>query len=237
LHRHRAPGKARRIAAGRRGHKATILVINPNSNPAVTAGLHRALDPFRLPGGPEIRCVQLEGGPFGIESEADVAAVAPLLVERVRSEPAAAFVIACYSDPGLAACREATSAPVFGIQESTVLTALSRADRFGVVAILARSIERHRRALRQMGVLDRLAGERALELRVHELAEEARTWERLVTVCRALVREDGAGTVILGCAGMAGYRARLEAELGVLVIDPTQAAVGLALTTLLAAAS
>jgi Asp/Glu/hydantoin racemase len=216
---------------------ATILVINPNSNPEVTAGLDRALDPFRLPGGPAIRCVQLDAGPFGIESEADVAAVGPLLVERVRSEPAAAFVIACYSDPGLAACREATPAPVFGIQESAVLTALSRADRFGVVAILARSIQRHRRALRQMGVLDRLAGERALELRVHELAEEATTWQRLVEVGRALVAEDGAGAVILGCAGMARYRRRLEAELGVPVIDPTQTAVGLALAALLAARS
>jgi Asp/Glu/hydantoin racemase len=216
---------------------ATILVINPNSNPEVTAGLDRALDPFRLPGGPAIRCVQLDAGPFGIESEADVAAVGPLLVERVRSEPAAAFVIACYSDPGLAACREATPAPVFGIQESAVATALTRADRFGVVAILARSIERHRRALRQMGVLERLAGERALELRVHELAEEATTWQRLVEVGRALVAEDGAGAVILGCAGMARYRRRLEAELGVPVIDPTQAAVGLALAALFAARS
>lgn len=213
---------------------ATILVVNPNSNAAVTRGLDRAVEPFRLPGGPEIRCVQLDAGPFGIESEADVAAVAPLLVERVRAEPADAYVIACYSDPGLAACREATAAPVFGIQESAVSTALARADRFGVVAILDRAIPRHRRALRQMGVEGRLAGERALGLRVHELADEARTWERLLEVARALVVEDGAGAVILGCAGMAPYRARLEAELRVPVIDPTLAAVGLALATLLA---
>lgn len=213
---------------------ATILVINPNSNPEVTAGLDRALEPFRLVGGPAIRCVQLEEGPFGIESEADIAAVAPLLVARVRAEPAEAYVIACYSDPGLAACREATTAPVFGIQESAVLTALARADRFGVVAILDRSIPRHLRALRQMGVEGRLAGERALGLRVHELADEGATWRRLLEVGRALVKRDGAGAVILGCAGMARYGGRLEAELGVPVIDPTRAAVGLALTTLLA---
>lgn len=213
---------------------ATILVINPNSNPEVTAGLDRALAPFRLAGGPEIHCVQLADGPFGIESEADIAAVVPLLVERVRAEPAEAHVIACYSDPGLAACRAATAAPVFGIQESAIAAALARADRFGVVAILEASIPRHLRALARMGVRDRLAGERPLELRVHELASEATTWHRLLAVGRALVREDGADAVILGCAGMARWRARLEAELAVPVIDPTQAAVGLALATLLA---
>lgn len=213
---------------------ATILVINPNSNREVTAGLDRSLEPFRLAGGPAIRCVQLEEGPLGIESEADIAAVAPLLAARVRAEPAEAYVIACYSDPGLAACREATTAPVFGIQESAVLTALARADRFGVVAILERSIPRHLRALRQMGVEGRLAGERALGLRVHELADEAATWHRLLEVGRALVSRDGAGAVILGCAGMARYGGRLEAELGVPVIDPTRAAAGLALATLLA---
>lgn len=214
---------------------ATILVLNPNSNPEVTAGLDRAVEPYRLPGGPTIRCAGLAAGPFGIESEADIAAVAPLLVERVRSEPADAYVIACYSDPGLFACREATRAPVFGIQESAVATALARADRFGVVAVLEASIPRHLRALARMSVRERLAGERALGLRVHELADEARAWARLVQVGRALVEQDGAGAVILGCAGMARYRARLEAALAVPVIDPAQAAVGLALATLLAA--
>lgn len=214
---------------------AEILVVNPNSNPEVTAGFDRALAPFRLEGGPAIRCVQLDRGPFGIESEADIAAVVPLLVERIRAEPADAYLVACYSDPDLDACRAATAAPVLGIQASAVATALARADRFGVVAILETSIPRHRRALARMGVLDRLADERALGLRVHELAAECTTWDRLLAAGRALVAEDGAGAVILGCAGMARYRTRLEAALAVPVIDPTQAAVGLALAARLAA--
>lgn len=214
---------------------ATILVVNPNSNPEVTRDIDRAVAPFRLAGGPAIRCLQLDEGPFGIESEADVEAVVPLLVERARTEPADAFVIACYADPALAECRAATTVPVFGIRESAVATALTRAVRFGVVAVLEAVIPRHLRALARMGVLDRLAGERALGLRVHELADEHRTWERLSAIGRALVAEDGAGVVILGCAGMARYRARLEAELAVPVIDPTRAAVGLALATLLGA--
>jgi allantoin racemase len=212
-----------------------ILVINPNSNEEVTAGLDRALQPFRLPGGPRVRCLTLAEGPYGIESQRDADAVTLPLARLVTEEDAAAFVIACYSDPGLELCREATVKPVFGIQESAVAVALTRGDRFGTIAILERSIPRHLRQLRRMGVIDRLAGERALELRVHELADESRTWKRLVEIGRALRERDRADVVILGCAGMARYRARLEAEIGVPVIDPTQAAVTLALGAVLLA--
>jgi allantoin racemase len=209
-----------------------ILVINPNSNPEVTAGLRDAVRPFALRGGPAIACVDLPEGPFGIESEADVAAVIPLLEARVRAEPAAAFVIACYSDPGIEACRMAVARPVFGIGESAMLTAMTRGRRFGVVAILEASIPRHLRYIEGLGIGRRLASERALELRVHELADEGRTWDRLVEVATALKDRDGADVVILGCAGMSRYRRRLAQQLGVPVIDPTQAAVGFALSAL-----
>ena len=42
----------------------------------------------------------------------------------------------------------------------------------------------------------------------------------------------GADVIVLGCAGMARYRAPLEAHLGCPVIDPSQAAAGMALATL-----
>src|ERR671933_1502002 len=148
-----------------------ILVINPNSNEAVTRGIDEALAPLRFADGPEIRCVTLAEGPFGIESQADADSVAMPLRRLVEADDgSAAFVIACYSDPGLFACREGTDRPVFGIAECGVLTALARAERFGVIAVKSRSIRRHVRYLRQMGLMDRLAGERALETSVAETA-------------------------------------------------------------------
>ena len=121
-----------------------ILVINPNSNPAVTAGMDQALAAFRFAGGPAIRCATLAEGPFGIESQADVESVVMPLRRLVEADNSSdAFVIACYSDPGLHVCREGTTRPVFGIAECGVLTALARAGRFGVIAISQRSIARH----------------------------------------------------------------------------------------------
>src|SRR6185295_15992106 len=97
-----------------------------------------------------------------------------------------AFVIACYSDPGLPGCLEATTRPVFGINEAGVLTALARGERFGVIAIAQRSIRRHVRYMRQMGLLDRFAGERPLNMSVAETASGEGTLDRMIDIGKQL---------------------------------------------------
>lgn len=209
-----------------------ILVINPNSNQLVTRGLEDALKPLGFEGGPEIICTTLAEGPYGIESQADADSVTMPLRRLVESDnSSAAFVIACYSDPGLHVCREATDRPIFGIAECGVLTALARADSFGVIAIAQRSMRRHMRYLRQMGLMDRLSGERPLNVSVAETASGEGTLARMIEVGRAMKDEDGAGAIVMGCAGMARHRRALERALGIPVIDPTQAAVTMALGT------
>lgn len=209
----------------------SVLVINPNSTEAVTQGMDEALERFRRPGGPEILCMTNPDGPPGIESQADVdlAAVQVARIVATNANRADAFVIACYSDPGLHASREATAKPVFGIAECGMLQAMALGERFGVIAILEKSIPRHMRYIRALGLESRLAAERALGLGVVELSDEGRTYDRLKRTGAALRDEDGAKVVVLGCAGMARYRARLEADLGIPVVDPTQAAVTAAL--------
>ena len=207
-----------------------ILVINPNSNVVVTRGLEAALQPLDFADGPEIVCTTLDGGPYGVESQADVDSVTMPLRRLVESDNgSAAFVIACYSDPGLHVCREGTDRPVFGIAECGVLTAMTRAETFGVIAIAQRSIRRHIRYLRQMGLMDRLAGERPLNMSVAETASGDGTLAKMIEVGSALKDEDGAGAIVMGCAGMARLRRPLEDALGIPVIDPTQAAVAMAL--------
>jgi allantoin racemase len=207
-----------------------ILVINPNSNKLVTQGLEDALKPLGFENGPEIVCETLTEGPYGIESQADADSVVMPLRHLVECDnSSAAFVIACYSDPGLHVCREATDRPVFGIAECGVLTALARAESFGVIAIAQRSIRRHIRYLRQMGLMDRLVGERPLNISVAETASGEATLAKMIEVGRALKEEDGAGAIVMGCAGMARHRGPLEQALGIAVIDPTQAAVTMAL--------
>ena len=210
-----------------------VVVINPNSNQSVTDGLEKSLAPFNQFDDSFIECITLTEGPFGIESQLDSDSVVIPLANIVKSrKDAAAFVIACYSDPGIDACRSINSQPVFGIQESGVLTALCRAERFGVIAIADASVERHRRYMSRMQVLNRLAGEIALNITVDESANGADTINRLIEVGNRL-KEMGSGVILLGCAGMARHRGKLQSELGIPVIDPTQAAVSMAVGALL----
>jgi Asp/Glu/hydantoin racemase len=208
----------------------TIFVINPNSTEAVTRGIDRACEPLRMAGAPRIECVTLADGPPGIQTQRDVdGVVAPMLRLIAELDPrAAAFVIACFSDPGLHSARETTRRPVLGIMECGILTALTLGQRFGVIAILATSIPRHLRTINAMGVSSRLANERAVGLPVVELADVSKSSNRMIEVGRALAA-DGANSIVMGCAGMAQYRDRVEQAAGVPVVEPTQAAVAMAI--------
>ncbi len=207
-----------------------VRVINPNSNRAVTSAMAQALEPLQRTCDTRFECINLDGGPAGIESEADVATVTPLLRDWVvRDNEASAFVIGCYSDPGIHVCREATDRPVFGIQECAALLAVSRRAPFGVISILPGSVERHWRRLRELGLDAHCAGDRALGMSVAETeAGGERTFERLVETGSLLRDEDGARSLILGCTGMASHRSALQEVLDMPVIEPTQAATSVA---------
>ena len=208
-----------------------ILVINPNSTEAVTRGIDEAVEPLRMTGGPAIDCVTLKEGPPGIETQQHVDGVVAPLLKLVREKQGeyAAFVIACYSDPGLHSVREATKKPVLGISECGILTALTLGHRFGVIAILQQSIARHLRYVGALGVTDRFAAELPVGIPVVELSNEKKTFGRMVEVGKALRERHGADVVVMGCAGMARYRKPLQDEIGVPVVEPTQAAVAMAI--------
>ena len=117
-----------------------------------------------------------------------------------------------------------------GIGRSGLLTALSLGKRIGIISILPESVPRHRRLIESLGIDERIAADLPIGLGVAELSDEARVFGRLVDVAGRLRDEHRADVLVLGCAGMSAYRGHLEREVRVSVIDPTQAAAGMALT-------
>ena len=138
----------------------------------------------------------LKEGPPGIETQRHVDEVVAPLYRAIEREQADAFIIACFSDPGLHAAREVASAPVFGIAQCGMLAALARGERFGIVAILETSIPRHRRYVASLGLSDRMAGERAIGLGVTELAQEDIVATRMTEAAERLQDEDGADVIV-----------------------------------------
>ncbi|NGP18825.1 aspartate/glutamate racemase family protein [Devosia aurantiaca] len=209
----------------------SILVINPNSSPTVTRSMDGCLGIVRARTEYDVTCIELPKSPPGIETDEHVAMVIPNIIEKIGETSADAYVLACFSDPGIAQVRAATDKPVTGIAESAYLAALGLGQRFGIVSLGPSSILRHKRYLDALSLPGRLAGDRSIDMTIPQLMAND-VVETVVRTGTKLRDEDGADVVILGCAGLGSYRAALEDALGLPVVDPVQAGVALAVINL-----
>ncbi|NNC76918.1 MAG: Asp/Glu racemase, partial [Woeseiaceae bacterium] len=149
-----------------------------------------------------------------------------MILQQVSAEQDRdAIVIACYSDPGLAQCREQFDVPVFGMQDSALRAAARGDRRFGVLALSDESIVRHLAYIDALGLRELLATELPLNISVAQSAGDPQTLDKVVATGRRLVEEFGAEVIVLGCAGMAALQAPAEQALSVPVIEPARAAV------------
>jgi allantoin racemase len=72
-------------------------------------------------------------------------------------------------------------------------------------------------------------GDLPIGLGVTELSDARSTRGRMIDVGSRLRDENGADVLVMGCAGMARYRADLEEAVRIPVVEPTQAAVATAI--------
>lgn len=202
-----------------------ILVVNPNSSVEVTQGIRDALRPLALASGPQFECMEIAESPATLNGLEETARAGLAVARIARDRPdISAMVIACFGDPGLAIARSVASCPVLGIMEAGTHAALSVAERFGVISISPGSVPRHLKAYREMGVLDRLAGDEPLPgVSAADAGGSDAVLDMTIAAGRKLVA-NGAGCILLGCAGFSPRRTVLQRELGVPVVDPVLSA-------------
>ncbi len=212
-----------------------LHLINPNTSRAMTDKIAASAREVAGPGVLTTASCPASGeGPAAIESHSDEAhaAVAVLReIERVEAEPAVVpdgFVIACFGDPGLDAARETATGPVVGIAEAAMHTAVLAGRTFGIVTTLSRTLGRAHDLVVRYGFGEACVAAYAADIGVLELEEtRPEAYEAIAALCERAVHDDGADTVVLGCAGMTDLCQALSARVGVPVVDGVQAAVGL----------
>ena len=209
-----------------------IFVLNPNGSAGVTASIDSCIEPLRAVSRHRITCGYIPTAPEGIESDAHVAEVVPMVLEHTRRSSADAIIVACFSDPGVEAARSLVTVPVIGIAEAAYYAALQLGRRFGVISLGPTSVSRHARHLEKLEIARRLAGDRPVNMGVSEASSGGGITRAVTEAGMALRDRDGADVVILGCAGMGKQRDRLQAVLGLPVVDPVQAAVATAVAQL-----
>ena len=201
-----------------------ILVVNPNSSVEMTDSIREALERQKRED-TSLTVMRTEGAPPAIQSAMDIARAVPPMLQIIRDangDGYDAIIVACFSDPGLEAAREASDALVLGIQETTVHVAAMLGHKYTILTPLAARIASKEQDVRRFKAEAALASVRALGMTVTETeADPVRTKARALDVARQAAEEDGAEVLILGCAGMTGYAEDIERDLGVLVLDPT----------------
>jgi allantoin racemase len=194
-----------------------LALINPNTDAGHTASMAGVIEDV-LPAGARVSPLAVARGPRSIESALDGTIAAAEVVRTIQASGDGfdAFLIACFSDPGLHAVRELTSAPVVGIGEAAYRAASMVAKRFAVITTLRRGIADLEDAIEAAGLSRQCAGVLALEIPVAQQGSEfPETTERIVEVGRAAVAELGAGALVLACGGMADVATLVGDAVGV----------------------
>ncbi len=203
-----------------------ILVINPNTSTAMTAGIAAAARAVAA-SGTEILAVQPSFGPMSIEGHYDEAFAAAGVAEQVRIAPTHdGIVIACFGDPGLDAAREASNAPVIGIAEAAFHAASLLATGFSVVTTMTRTCVIAERLVLRYGFERSCRGIHGTDIAVLDLESgDSDALARIEDAARRALERDRSGAIVLGCAGMAALCRTLQQRLQVPVIDGVGVAV------------
>ena len=199
-----------------------IKVVNPNSTASMTAKIRECAERVAGPG-TRILVTNPPSTPPSIEGHYDGAIAVPALLKEIRSGDAEGyqgFVIACFDDPGLEACREVARGPVLGTCEAAMRAASMISNSFSVVTTLARSIPIIEDLAHKYGADRQCRRVRAADIPVLALEEEnGEARQRVLREISRAVEEDRCDSVILGCAGMTDLTDWLTEQTGVPVID------------------
>jgi allantoin racemase len=207
-----------------------ILAINPNTTQAMTDDIGRQARKYARPD-TEIVAVSPPYGPRSIEGHFEdyIAAAAAVEVVAENRDNFDAFIIACWGDPGLYACREVTDKPVIGIAEASIRMSAFLAHNYSVVTVLPRVRPMLADLVRSVGMESRCASIRCCNLTVLEIEEDPRrAVVELINESKKAVEEDHAESILLGCAGMGPLDEEIYAAVRVPVLDGTVCAVKIA---------
>jgi allantoin racemase len=145
---------------------------------------------------------------------------------KAEKEGVDAVIIDCMADPGLDAAREMVTIPVVGPAETAMHVASMLGHRFSVITILDQVAPMFDRHAAKMGLAERLASVRAVNIPVLELDDSERVVKALIQQSVKAVREDGAHVIVFGCTGMIGLAGEVQkglVEQGIVdvpIIDP-----------------
>ncbi len=204
-----------------------IGVINGNTNEDVSRHILESARKVCSPDS-ELNIITPKFGVPGVESFLDGAAASIGICDVIaeKKDDYDAFVIACFSDPGLYAARTICRVPVCGIAQASMLSALQLGSHFSLISpqpritgVLEDLVNRY--CLRQF-----YKGTVTIPLTVAQSVNNFDEKLKLLRgACKEALAQHKSDVLILAGAVLSGLDEILRDELGVPVLDPVKCAV------------
>ena len=204
-----------------------ILVLNANTTDFVTqtaaAEARRVASP-----GTEIVPVTADFGAAIVATRAEhaIAEHAAVVLAARHAGGCDAVVIAVSYDTGLKALREMLSVPVVGMTEAALLTACMLGGPIGLISFGKRVWPIYRELIAGYGLSGRIAGSRVLEnTTAYRPGDYTALDNELVATAHDLIEKDGAESIVVLGAVMAGAARRIEDRIPAPVLDGMRCAI------------
>ncbi|MDR1965972.1 MAG: aspartate/glutamate racemase family protein [Synergistaceae bacterium] len=125
------------------------------------------------------------------------------IARKAQRDGADGIFVNCFDDPGVYACREFLSIPVFGGYQPAILTALSLSERVGVLTTDRAGLSSEERKARLSGFDSRIACIKAVDMGVLSFEQQGdELLSRLCNACKDLYIAHNIGAAVLGCTAM-----------------------------------
>jgi allantoin racemase len=183
----------------------------------------------------EIKVVDIEG-PSSLTDECTLGLLVPGVIKRAEeanNNGYDAVVVHCFADIGVEGAKTVADIPVVGAAECSYRVASLLADRFGLITAREEYIPSFYRRARTLGVADRIASSRSINIPVLELRQRRDEVEaRFIEQIKKAISE-GAQIILVSCLAILptlgkGSAKRLSEKLGIQIIDGTATALRVA---------
>jgi allantoin racemase len=167
-------------------------------------------------------------GPAVISTRAENAIASHALLDLLAAHAGQveAVVLAVSHDTALEAARQLMPCPVVGMTEAACFAACLVGGRFGLVTF--GGVETYRERIAQHGIASRCASLLGVATTPQEALRDPARAEALVLEAVRRAAEEGAESVVMGGAALAGYAARLQEAAPVPLLDGIVCAVRMA---------
>lgn len=199
-----------------------VLLINPNTSAAMT---DRVLRIARASHGHtmQFEALTAQRGVSVVASRASyvVAAQSVLEIWAASSRKFDAIVVACFGDPGVAALRELTQIPVYGLAQSAIAAAQADTEGFAIVTAGPAWKLMLDELVQTWGHFATYKGTYAINATGMGAAEDPRRFRTMIQTAIDTTQAKRVGTVVLGGAALAGTKGEYRSVAR--LIDPLQA--------------